>query len=93
MVLATKVYRDGYVRYSYPRPILVPQTNRSIAQTIISPGITDCLAYCPHCKAMQTVQFQRESLIPTRKFHEAAGRVWHDCGSPLACGLITMSRG
>ena len=41
---------------------------------------------CPGCKTFETLLFQGNMLVPTKKFtqHED-GKVYHDCGSSLPC--------
>ncbi len=43
------------------------------------------LAYCPACRAFQTLWFIEGKLIPTRKFHQYGDQVYHDCGSREPC--------
>ncbi len=55
----------------------------------ISPTEMDeLLAFCPKCKAFETLWFADDSLVPTRKYLQVGGRVYHDCGSDEACRLL-----
>ena len=47
----------------------------------------EAIAYCPHCKALQTVWISEDRLLPTRKFYEKENQVFHDCGSRQPCRL------
>jgi len=47
----------------------------------------EAIAYCPHCKALQTVWINEDRLLPTRKFYEKENQVFHDCGSHQPCRL------
>ena len=47
----------------------------------------EAVAFCPECKAFQTVWFSGNTLIPTRKFNQAGSQVYHDCGSSQPCRL------
>jgi hypothetical protein len=49
--------------------------------------VGEAMAYCPNCKALQTVWLSGNTLLPTRKFYQVDGRVYHDCGSGLPCHL------
>ncbi len=51
------------------------------------PEPTDVLAQCPKCKTVETLQFLNGKLMRSRKFFEADGKVYHDCGSSLPCRL------
>lgn len=51
------------------------------------PEPTDVLAQCPKCKTVETLQFLDGKLMRSRKFFEADGKVYHDCGSSLPCRL------
>jgi hypothetical protein len=43
--------------------------------------------FCPHCKAFQTVWLDGSKLMPTRKFIQERGKIYHDCGSMEPCRL------
>ena len=45
----------------------------------------ELLVSCPNCKALDVIRFADNRIIPTRKFFQRAGRVYHDCGSPTPC--------
>jgi hypothetical protein len=47
----------------------------------------DLVAYCPGCKAMQTIQISDKHLAPTRKFIQVGPYIYHDCGSQKPCRL------
>ncbi len=47
----------------------------------------DVVAFCPRCKAMQTVHIDGSTLTPTRKFNQVGNRIFHDCGATLPCRL------
>ena len=53
----------------------------------------ELLIFCPACKALDVIRFDRQTPIPTRKFAQRAGRVYHDCGSTEPCRLHMMRRG
>lgn len=48
----------------------------------------ELVAFCPKCKAFETLWFNDESLVPTRKFLQVGRRIYHDCGSDEACRLL-----
>ena len=48
----------------------------------------DLVASCPGCATLETLAFQRDSLIPTRRFSQRDGRVYHDCGTNRPCLLF-----
>jgi hypothetical protein len=47
-------------------------------------------AFCPGCKALQTVWINSDKLMPTRKFTQERNEVYHDCGSNQPCRLYRM---
>ena len=47
----------------------------------------EVVAYCPVCKAFQTLWFTGGRLIQTRKFSQYGEQVYHDCGSNKPCHL------
>lgn len=47
----------------------------------------DVVAYCPGCKAMQTLQISNNHLMPTRKYIQIGLFIFHDCGSIKPCRL------
>ncbi len=51
---------------------------------VVSGEIT---AFCPQCKALQTVCIEDDTLVPTRRFFQAGSRIYHDCGSSQPCRL------
>ena len=50
------------------------------------------LISCPVCKALDVVRFTDQAMIPTRKFAQKAGRIYHDCGSSQPCRLHVLHR-
>jgi len=46
------------------------------------------LAFCPFCKTFETLYFDGDTLVPTRKFYQKDGHVYHDCGSCKPCHLL-----
>ena len=47
----------------------------------------DAVVQCPNCKTIETLQFVGGRLTRSRKFFEADGKVYHDCGSKLPCRI------
>jgi hypothetical protein len=47
----------------------------------------ELLAFCPACKALDVLRFTGSEMVPTRKFEQRRGRVYHSCGSRLPCRL------
>ena len=47
----------------------------------------EALAFCPGCKAFQTVWISGNKLMPTRKFTQEGNEIYHDCGSSQPCRL------
>ena len=47
----------------------------------------EAMAFCPRCKAFQTVWISSDKLMMTRKFFQEGNLVYHDCGSSQPCRL------
>jgi hypothetical protein len=47
----------------------------------------EVVAFCPQCKALQTVWISDDKLVPTRKFTQEGKDIYHDCGSSQPCRL------
>ncbi len=47
----------------------------------------EAVAFCPKCKALQTVWISHDKLMPTRKFFQEGRAIYHDCGSDMPCHL------
>ena len=67
-----------------------PERARATRKAVrISPtDMDELVAFCPNCKAFETLWFSDDSLVPTRKFLQIGRRVYHDCGSDEACRLL-----
>ena len=50
----------------------------------------EVVAFCPGCKAFQTIWFNNDKLIPTRKFSQKGNEIYHDCGSSQSCRLYLI---
>lgn len=48
----------------------------------------EAAAFCPQCKAFQTVWISNGKLMPTRKFFQEGSQVFHDCGSNQPCRIF-----
>jgi hypothetical protein len=48
----------------------------------------EVMAFCPTCKAFQTVWFTEGMLNQTRKFIQYGNYIYHDCGSSEPCRLF-----
>ena len=47
----------------------------------------EVMAFCPACKAFETIWFNNGTLNQTRKFMQSGNYVYHDCGSIEPCRL------
>ena len=47
----------------------------------------EVIAYCPQCKALQTVWLNGNRLMPTVKFVQQNNHVYHNCGATQPCRL------
>lgn len=51
----------------------------------------EVMAFCPSCKAMETISLRGEQIVPTRRFTQKRGAVFHTCGSNVPCRLYSLS--
>jgi hypothetical protein len=47
----------------------------------------EAVAFCPRCKAVQTVWLSGKTLLTTRKFKQTGSGIYHECGSIQPCRL------
>jgi len=47
----------------------------------------EAIAFCPSCKAIQTIWLTNGVINQTRKFTQRGEQVYHDCGSTTPCRL------
>lgn len=47
----------------------------------------EVVAFCPQCKALQTLFINDNKLLPTRKFFQEGNLIYHDCGSNRPCHI------
>ncbi len=67
---------------------LVPEKEHSIVGDPVYGGLSgEVMAFCPECKAVQTLVINKGQLIQTRKYIQQENRVYHDCGSSRPCKL------
>lgn len=50
--------------------------------------VTEVIALCPTCKALQPIQLTNDGLMQTRKFTQEGKNIYHDCGSHQPCRLF-----
>jgi len=48
---------------------------------------TEFVAFCPHCKNMETIWLGDDSLQTERRYSQRKGNIYHDCGSTKPCRL------
>ena len=51
----------------------------------------EVVVFCPRCKAMETLTYTNEGIVPTSKFSQKGVSVHHDCGSDVPCRLYSLS--
>jgi hypothetical protein len=47
----------------------------------------EVMAFCPACKAFQTVWLRGDRLMSTRRFTQQGDQIYHSCGSEQPCLL------
>jgi hypothetical protein len=73
-------------------PLLVVKERESAKISVLAPGgwSGEAMAFCPRCKALQTIWINGNKLMPTRKFTQERNEIYHDCGSNQPCRLYRM---
>jgi len=51
------------------------------------PEFVERVAQCPKCKTIETVELIGNKLLPSRKFYQMDGNIYHNCGSDRPCNL------
>lgn len=51
----------------------------------------EVVAFCPNCKGMETLTYTRGGIVPTKKYTQKDGLVYHTCGSDVPCRLYSLS--
>jgi hypothetical protein len=71
---------------------LAVKERRTSKISMLAPGgwSGEAVAFCPGCKAFQTVWINSDKLLPTRKFTQERNEIYHDCGSNQPCRLYRM---
>jgi hypothetical protein len=62
------------------------------ARNEIPSGMTsseELVTFCPKCKAFETLLFNGDEMVHTRKYVQIGKQVYHDCGSEEPCRLLT----
>jgi len=70
------------------RPSQTQYSNTKIESSI--PVIDEIVAFCPGCKALETLWFNNGRLIPTRKYYPLGEQVFHDCGTSEPCRFYRL---
>jgi hypothetical protein len=50
----------------------------------------EVVAFCPNCNTYETLWFEGDRLMQTRKFHQSGDKIYHDCGSVRPCRLLVV---
>jgi hypothetical protein len=51
----------------------------------------EVMAFCPACKAFETVYINNGKLNQNRKFTQFGSHIYHDCGSNTPCRLYSTT--
>jgi hypothetical protein len=72
---------------------LVKQPESTISEPMamdVSTGEHELVVFCPKCKTLETLWFTNGRLLPSIKFSQVNGELYHDCGSQEPCRLYRM---
>ncbi len=51
----------------------------------------ELVAYCPGCKALETIAIGARGFFPTSRYALKNGKVYHHCGSAEPCRLYSLN--
>ena len=74
--------------------VLTKEEKPTVSRTTrlsVSANVKEVIAFCPRCKTLQTLWVTDHRLIPTSKFSQNGGQIYHDCGSCEPCRLYRMA--
>jgi len=50
--------------------------------------VREVIASCPNCGAFETIWIRGKTLVPTQKFYQRQGKIYHKCGKHIPCLLL-----
>jgi hypothetical protein len=65
--------------------------NVSVREANDASRVEEVMAFCPRCKALQTVWLNGDTLKPTLKFIQVGSHIYHNCGATQPCRLYFSS--
>ena len=71
-------------------PLLLKSRKRMASKQVRNSNplyFTEFVAFCPHCKNMETIWLGEDSLQTERRYRRHNGRIYHDCGATESCRL------
>ena len=68
-----------------------PNKTSSKALWKVNAPTREIVAFCPKCKALETLTYTNEGIIPTAKFTQRGNSVYHGCESEVPCRLYSLS--
>jgi hypothetical protein len=85
MIFLNDIFKERVGHMSWLK--VEQKTSSQVVQAEYSIAPSEVMAFCPACKAFQTVWFTNGTLNPTRKFTQNGNHIYHDCGSGEPCSL------
>ena len=61
--------------------------DKEVQRSTVS-SMDEFVAYCPKCKTFETLWFEGNVLMQTRKFSQVGSKIYHHCGSSQPCRLL-----
>jgi hypothetical protein len=58
---------------------------------LVNDSVRETVAFCPGCKAIETINISGTGIVPTRRFTQKGANVFHACGSTVPCRLYSLS--
>jgi len=68
-------------------PALQKPSIRKLVRYNYLQNYTEFIAFCPHCKNMETILFRGDVLTGERRYSQYNDYVYHDCGADKPCRL------
>ena len=63
-----------------------------VKRPIITAEAKEFIVVCSRCGTIETIWVSADGLlVPTQKFNQYGGHLYHDCGADAACQLYRIS--
>ncbi|MDD4858901.1 MAG: hypothetical protein PHR56_01650 [Dehalococcoidales bacterium] len=61
---------------------------KNVVKPRVPVEVKELITACPGCAAFETIWVRGKTLVPTRKFYQRRGKIYHRCGKRMPCLLF-----